>query len=332
METKKRLRTWSDFGNLRRVPTEYEIVTHNLTYSARPGRAAALEEGPASPANRWIKTYRDESPLQADDWNAFRDPHQLTYRKYVALQDESETVIASLLDKYSDARHDDGLDAVWVGALARTFTPLRYPLHAFQMCASYVGQIAPTSYVTNAAAFTAADMLRAVSLVAYRTRELETAHPEAGFASGERAIWETDPNWQPLRRALEKALVVFDWAESFCAVNLVLRPAFDAYLYGSLAEVARANGDELTWLLLTNLRADGERCRDWSIALARFAHAQRANNPAVLRGWFEAWEPAADEIAEGLANLLAARSGSGAGDVVKAAFAARAAVSEKVFG
>jgi toluene monooxygenase system protein E len=332
METKKRLRTWSDFGNLRRVPTEYEIVTHNLTYSARPGRAAALEEGPASPANRWIRTYRDESPLQADDWNAFRDPHQLTYRKYVALQDESETVIASLLDKYSDARHDDGLDAAWVGALARTFTPLRYPLHAFQMCASYVGQIAPTSYVTNAAAFTAADMLRGVSLVAYRTRELQAAHPGAGFATGERAIWETDANWQPLRRALERALVVFDWAESFCAVNLVLRPAFDAYLYGSLAEVARENGDELTWLLLANLRADGERCRDWSIALARFAHAQRAGNPAVLRDWLEAWEPAADEIAEGLSNLLAAHSRSAAGDVVKAALAARANVAEKVFG
>jgi toluene monooxygenase system protein E len=332
METKRKLRTWSDFGNLRRVPTEYEIVTHNLTYSARPGRAAAFEEGPASPANRWIKTHRDESPLRADDWNAFRDPHQMTYRKYVTLQDEGETVIGSLLDKYSDAGHDKTLAADWIAALARTFTPLRYPLHAFQMCASYVGQIAPTSYVTNAAAFTAADMLRGVSLVAYRTRELQTAHPDAGFATGERAVWETDPDWQPLRRALEKALVVFDWAESLCAVNLVLRPAFDAYLYGSLADAARASGDELTWLLLSNLRADGERCRDWSIALARFAHAQNPENPAVLRDWFEAWEPAADEIAEGLGRLLAAQSGSGAGDVVKAALAARAAVWEKIFG
>jgi len=332
METKKKLRTWSDFGNLRRVPTEYEIVTHNLTYSARPGRAAALEEGPASPPNRWIRTHRDESPLQADDWNAFRDPHQMTYRKYVTLQDEGETVIGSLLDKYSEAGHDKTLGADWVAALARSFTPLRYPLHAFQMCAAYVGQIAPTSYVTNASAFTAADLLRGVSLVAYRTRELQTAYPDAGFATGERAIWETDANWQPLRRALEKALVVFDWAESFCAVNLVLRPAFDAYLYCSLAEVARENGDELTWLLLTNLRADGERCRDWSVALARFAHAQRASNPAVLRTWFEAWKPAADEVAEGLAKLLAAHSGSRAGEVVKEALAARANVAEKVFG
>jgi toluene monooxygenase system protein E len=330
MESKK-LRTWSDFGPIRRVPSEYEVVTHNLHYSMRPGRAAALEEAPSSPMNRWIQTHRDDSPLQADDWNAFRDPHQMIYRKYVALQDEAETVVGSLLDKYSDAAHDKTLGAGWVALLGHVFTPLRYPFHALQMAAAYVGQIAPSSYITNASAFSAADMLRAVSLVAYRTRELSDTFPEGGFGVAERAIWESDPDWQPLRRALEKALVVYDWAHSFCAVNLVIRPAFDAFLYVSLAELARPNGDELTWLLLSNLRADAERCRDWSIALARFALGGRSSNRAVLREWFDRWEPHADEIAAGCARLLAAQSCAGTSDVVQAARAARAAIAEKIF-
>jgi toluene monooxygenase system protein E len=239
--------------------------------------------------------------------------------------------VGSLLDKYSDAAHDTTLGAGWVAALGRVFTPLRYPLHAFQMCAAYVGQIAPSSYITNASAFAAADMLRAVSLVAYRTRELANAHPQGGFGIAERAIWESDPQWQPLRRALEGALVVFDWGESFCAVNLVIRPAFDAFLYVSFAELARANGDELTWLLLSNLRADAERCREWSIALARFALGARAENRAVLRDWLARWEPQADAIAAGFARLLAAQSCAGNPNVVAAALAARAAIAEKIF-
>jgi len=330
MEVKK-LRTWSDFGPIRRVPSEYEVVTHNLHYSMRPGRAAPLEEAPSSAANRWLTTHRDDSPLQADDWNGFRDPHQMIYRKYVALQDEAETVVGSLLDKYSDVAHDKALEPGWVALLGHVFTPLRYPFHALQMSAAYVGQIAPSSYITNASAFSAADMLRAVSLVAYRTRELSNTFPQSGFGVAERAIWESDPDWQPLRRALEHALVVYDWAHSFCAVNLVIRPVFDAFLYVSLAELARANGDELTWLLLSNLRADAERCRDWSIALARFALGARSSNRVVLREWFERWGPYADEIAAGFARLLAAQSSLGAPDVATAALAARTAVAENVF-
>jgi toluene monooxygenase system protein E len=331
MERKKTLRTWSDFGNLGRVPSEYEVVTHNLLYSTRPGRAAALEESPASPMNVWIDTYRDRSRLCADDWNAFRDPHQLTYRKYVALQDESEAAVGRVLDEYSEVGHDRTFSADWVDVLARAFTPLRYPFHALQMCAAYIGQIAPTSYVTNAAAFEAADALRAVSLIAYRTRELQTTHPSAGFATGERAIWEADDSWQPVRRVLEKALITYEWGESFAAVNLAFRPAFDEIVFHQFAELARANGDELTWLLLATLRADSERCLDWSIELAKFARKQRSSNTSVLREWLDVWAPLADAAAGGFARILAQAPGSSENGILDSAVAARELVAEKIF-
>src|SRR5687768_13935610 len=93
----RRLRTWSALGELGRVPSDYEIVTHGLNYTFRPGRAAALESNPTAPMNMWFLTYRDKSPLQADDWDGFRDPDELTYRKYVTLQDEAETVAEKVL-------------------------------------------------------------------------------------------------------------------------------------------------------------------------------------------------------------------------------------------
>jgi toluene monooxygenase system protein E len=300
----RKLRTWSGFGQIRRKPSEYEIVTHDANYTTRKNRTAALEGNPTTPVNMWYLTYRDNSPLSAEDWNGFRDPDEITYRKYVTMQDEQETVVEGILDEFGKVNHDASLSPQWVQVLATVFTPMRYPNHVLQMLQAYLGQVAPTSYITNCAAFAAADHLRLVSLVAYRTRQLQLAHPDAGFATGERRNWETHPDWQPARRALETALIAYDWGECLTAVNLVLRPTLSEILLRQLGIVADANHDQLTWLLLSNLAIDAERNARWSAALARYAITQRPENAAVLRRWTHRWIPRADEAAAGLAHML----------------------------
>jgi toluene monooxygenase system protein E len=307
MATRKpqRLRTWSAFGDIRRRPTEYEIVTHGLTYHARKDKVAALESNPSTPMNMWYETYRDGSPLQVENWDGFRDPDEMTYRKYVTLQDDQETVVAGVLEEYSRTGHDAALPAPWIAFLASVFTPMRYPYHGLQMAASYLGEVAPSSYITNASAFAAGDHLRRVSLIAYRTRELQLAHPEAGFVTGERAAWELAPGWQGLREMVERALVTYDWGEHLVGINLVLRPTVDEILSHQLADLAAANGDELTWLLLGNLRQDSDRALRWASALVRFAVEQRAENSGVVRAWVNKWSARAELAAAGLVDLLA---------------------------
>jgi hypothetical protein len=121
----RRLKTWSSLGQLGRIPSEYEIVTHNLNYTTRPNRISALESNPTTAANMWFLTYRDKSPLQAHDWLGFRDPDQVTYRKYVTMQDEQETAVERILDEYGAAGHDASLSQPWVECLARTAAPPR---------------------------------------------------------------------------------------------------------------------------------------------------------------------------------------------------------------
>lgn len=300
----RRLRTWSRFGQIRRVPSEYEIVTHDANYTTRKGRVAALESNPTTPVNMWFLTYRDHSPLSVDDWHGFRDPDELTYRKYVTMQDEQETVVEGILNEFGKVNHDATLSPQWLRVLSTVFTPMRFPGHALQMTQAYLGQIAPSSYITNCAAFAAADLLRLVSLVAYRTRQLQMTHSDVGFATGERQIWETHPDWQPTRRALETALIAYDWGECLTAVNLMLRPTLSEILLRQLGIVADANRDQLTWLLLSNLSIDAERNARWSAALARYAISKRRENAAVLRRWVHRWTPRADEAAAGLANML----------------------------
>ena len=301
----RKLRTWSRFGQIRRVPSEYEIVTHDANYTTRKGRVAALEGNPTAPVNMWYLTYRDHSPLQAEDWHGFRDPDELTYRKYVTMQDEQETVVEGILDEFGKVNHDTTLSPQWLRVLSTIFTPMRYPAHAIQMMQAYLGQIAPSSYITNCAGFAAADQLRLVSLVAYRTRQLQIAHPDVGFATGERQAWETHTDWQPTRHALETALIAYDWGECLTAVNLVLFPTLNEILLRQLGIVADANHDQLTWLLLSNLSIDAERNSRWSAALARYAISKRPENASVLRKWVHRWTPRADDAAAGLANLLA---------------------------
>src|SRR5215469_12459345 len=120
-----RRRTWSAFGEVRRIPSEYEVVTHDTNYTARRNKDAALEQNPSSPANLWFLTYRDRSPLRVDDWLGFRDPDALTYRTYVTGQSQQEIVVGGILDEYASAGHDRTLSPGWRTTLAAFFAPVR---------------------------------------------------------------------------------------------------------------------------------------------------------------------------------------------------------------
>jgi toluene monooxygenase system protein E len=108
----------------------------------------------------WLLTYRDKSPLRADDWLGFRDPDEITYRKYVTMQDQQETAVEVVLDEYGPAQHDASLSDQWAQGLAALFTPTRFPIHALQMCTAYLAHMAPASYISNCAVFGTGDLLR----------------------------------------------------------------------------------------------------------------------------------------------------------------------------
>jgi toluene monooxygenase system protein E len=310
-QPKRRQRTWSAFGDVKRRPSDYEIGTQGTNWTLREGRKAPFEQNPSSPANLWMRSYRDESPVQADDWESFRDPDTLTYRAYVTQQHEQETKVAGVLEQYAAVNADAQFSPEWRATLARLFTPTRYPVHAAQQVEAYIGLMAPSAYITNPAALSAADMLRRGTLVSYRTRELQLAWPDDGFATGERAVWESDDAWQPARRAIELAMISYDWAEAFTAMNLVLLPTLDDILLRQVGALAKDNGDSLTWLLVSFLQRDVDRRERWTGALTRFAIAQNPANASVLQRWVDKWAPRADEAAQGLSALFEALPANG---------------------
>lgn len=292
-ELLKPLKTWSHLAARRRKPSEYEIVSTNLHYTT-DNPDAPFELDPNFPMAQWFKTNRNASPLKHPDWNNFRDPDEIVYRTYNILQDGQETYVLGLLDQFSHRGHDAMLDRGWAITLGRMYTPARYLFHTLQMGSAYLTQIAPASTISNCAAYQSADALRWLTHTAYRTKELSKTFDDIGLGRDERGHWERDPAWQGFRELVETALVAWDWAESFTALNLVVRPAVEEAVLRGLGRIARQNGDTLLGLLTDTHLADAQRHRRWASALVKMA-LEQDGNAKVLSDWVSKWEPLADK-------------------------------------
>jgi len=288
------LKTWSAFLGTRKRPSEYEIVTtHLATRNRHADQAYELSPAPLLPMNTWYQKNVSQSPLQHPEWDRFRDPDEIVYRTYTRIQDGQEEYVDGLLSEYAELGHDAALAPEWLDTLERLYTPARYLMSALQMGSAYLVQMAPASTITASAAFQEGDDFRWLSRVAYRTRALQITHPERGFVTSERRSWEQEPAWQGLRELLERALIAYDWGESFVALNLVARPAADEALR-QLGRAAHRYGDVLLALMIDNQLRDGDRSRRWSAALVNLALEQPLNK-AVIGGWIEKWTPYAEK-------------------------------------
>lgn len=288
----KPLKTWSYLSGQRRRPSEYEIVSAGLHFST-DNPACPWEQDPNIFMNRWFREHREMSPLRHENWNGFRDPDEVVYRTYNIMQDSHENYVDGLLKEFDDLDQDKGLSSDWVLRLLALYTPARYVFHALQMGSAYLAQMAPASTITNCATFQAADSLRWLSHIAYRTKQLDLAWPGQGFGVRERDIWENAPHWQGFRELTERALIAYDWGEAFVAINLILKPAVDEAIVRQLAHTARNHGDTFLALLLDAQLADAERSRRWSGALVKFA-LQNEDNAEVLNDWVMKWLPLGD--------------------------------------
>jgi len=311
----RRLKTWTAFGELGRRPSEYEILTHGLNHTTGQ---PPLELGPDVHGNRWLREHRDSMRLKAADWNAFRDPDSVTYGSYVAMQDDQETYVEALLEHFDRDGHDAGLTNDALDFIAVALTPGRYLAHAQQMLSAYVQQLAPSSYIATAATFQTADQLRRVQLIAYRTAQLRREFPDRAFGTAERAIWEADPDWQPVREAVEHALVEFDWERAVVATQLVVKPVADLLFLQQLGAELTAAGATLDGLIAENLWLDAERSRRWTGALLAFLADADPANVTVLQDVLTQWAGRGHAMVDAGSNLLARCASRSSNDIADA--------------
>lgn len=305
------MKTWSKLSGNKRRPSEYEIVTTNMhTRNRHRDQAYELSPAPDLEMNNWYQKNVFDSALQHDDWEEFRDPDGLIYRVYTRMQDAQEDYIDGLIDEHDEIEHDKDLQPEWLDVMELLYTPRRYLQSALQMNAAYLMQIAPASTLTACAGFQDGDEFRWLSRIAYRTRELQNAHPDRGFGTKEREHWEQAPAWQGIRELMEKVLATYDWGENFVAGNLVAKIAVDETLR-QLGATGRQFGDPLVSLMADNQLRDSDRSRRWSTAAVEFCSAHDGNN-AVISGWIEKWMPLARNAIETYCAALPESEGAAA--------------------
>ncbi|MDG5486857.1 ferritin family protein [Mycolicibacterium gadium] len=297
-------RTWSMLGDVKRKPSPYEVVTSKFHYHFRR-EPAPFELDPETPINKWYLRYREGSALQVADWERFRDPYKLTYTEYIKTQKGRETYVDGLIDQYEASGTVAHLEPGWVDTLKSFYVPLRFPLHVLQMVGMYVGQMAPSSFITNCAHFQAADEMRRIQRIAYWNRVLANAHgDELAQTDTARRPWESAPEWQPLRRLLEELLIAYDWGEAFTALNLAVKPAIDALLNWEFAALAQVNGDQFIAQLFSEFTNDSKRSQEWTQALVHYMLECDSKTHIALDGWLARWQPAALAAVDALAPLF----------------------------
>lgn len=285
----------------RRIPTEYEIVTSKLlcyTGEGFTGKRFELDV----PLLDWYKRFQQDSPLTCTSWESFRDPRETTYTKYTGIQRDKEIFVDGILEEIDLSGYDGQLTPRWLHVLSRVVAPLRYPGHGLQMLASYVGQMAPGGRIVITAALQAADEMRRVQRIAYRVRQLQQIY--RGFGTDSRTRWQSDALWQPLRMAIEKLLVCYDWAEAFVGLNLVLKPLMDELFMNHLSGLALREGDYLLGQVFYSLNEDCRWHREWSQALARMVIEDNPRNTGTIQRWIEKWHPVAASALQAFAPVF----------------------------
>ncbi len=292
-----------------RMPNEYEIVTSRLLYYPQRGFEVKV------PVDSWYERYQRGSPWQCTDWEHFSDPRRTTYSTYTARRAKQETYVDGLFESIDRSAHDRTLTTEWRAALDRLFAPLLYPLHGLQMIASYMGQMAPSGRIAVTALFQSADEVRRIQRIGYRLKQLQQTWPE--LAHGHKERWLHDGAWQPLREAVERLLVTYDWGESFVGLNLCLKPALDELVTLHLANAARARGDYPLAGILGSLREDALWQREWTRALVETVFADTPASRDAAQAWTGQWCTIALRAAGALAVEFDCLGEDGGSDVTR---------------
>jgi toluene monooxygenase system protein E len=289
------LKTYSHLAGQRRLPSEYDLATADLLWYPRLRPEVEL------PARAFTERQQRGSALQCSDWDRFRDPEETTYSRYAERRSGREAFVDGLLQRIEDSGYDAQLPAGALDLFERALSPLRYPLHGLQMCAAYLGSIAPSGRIAICAGLQAADQARRIHRLAYRLAQLRVVRPGLGDQS--KAQWQSAPAWQPLRQLVERLLVCWDFGEALAALELCALPLFDELWLQQLPSQARAQGDYLLAEVLGSLQLDSRWHRDFTGALVQLLLADRPENRAALQGSLSRWLRPARAAVEALAEL-----------------------------
>jgi phenol hydroxylase P1 protein len=225
--------------------------------------------------------------VQMKDWYALKDPRQFYYGSYTTTRAKQQDALDRQME-FADKRELlRSLPPAAQEAILLALVPLRHYEWGANMNQCFMAAYGWGTAVTQAAMLGAMDRLG-------NAQHLSRIGLLVDGNSGEsltvaKQHWLEHPDWQPLRREMERSFVTRDWFELLVAQTLVADGLVYPLFYQHLdAFLARRHGVGLATVLDHLMRWQDDTAR-WVDAVVKTAAAESAENRALIQGWAQQW-------------------------------------------
>lgn len=250
------------------------------------------------------------------DWYALKDPRQFYYGNYTttrAKQQEALDLQLAFIEKRDLLR---ALAPPALQQLVHIIVPLRHYEFGANMNNAHMAAYGYGTAIVQACMMNCVDRLGMAQHLS-RIGLLTDGNSGEALALAKQR-WLEAPEWQAVRRTVEKQFVTRDWMELFVAQNLVA----DALVYALFfrhfdAVFAAGNGPALSSLTDYLVRWFEDTAR-WVDATVKTVVAESRDNHDLVLGWTRQWRA---RWAEALAPLATCALGESANEVLTAVLA-----------
>lgn len=236
-----------------------------------------------------------------EDWYSFTDPRQYYYTSYVSARAKQQEVMDKnfdVLEKHSMLKN---VDTATLNAVRSLLIPLRHYEYGANMNNQDICDRGYGAAITSAASYQGFDHIGMAQYISRIALLLDDNEDTTLVAA--KTQWMDNPEWQPLRKALEDSFVCDDWFEILVAQNLIL----DAYIYPLayehfMGKVSAEGGTSL--IMLTQFFNDWykESCR-WTDQLIKVTAKESDHNKALIEQWVIKWSDVAQQSATALSDI-----------------------------
>jgi propane monooxygenase small subunit len=245
----------------------------------------------------------------AHGWHEFRDPNEEWEQ---SLFRYNANVVRQVTQNVDNARHSKAFEqwsANWVRFVERNVGAWMHIEHILGLYVFAANERSgPTNMHNTAMAVNSARKIRfAQDLALYNltlTEEID------GFdGSAHLAAWDSDTEWQGVRKVCETLTAVQDdWGEAIFAANVVFEPLLGELFRSNLVmQSAAGHGDFVTPTVMGAGEVDfAQRDLRWTIACFAPLTQDREfaeHNKALMQGWLSHWVPQALEAARQMQPL-----------------------------
>lgn len=223
--------------------------------------------------------------VEMKDWYAFKDPRQYYYGSYtIARSRQQDTMEKSLefVDKRGLLRDlPQDIRSTMIFALI----PVRHLEWGANLNNCFITAYGYGTAITQATMFHGMDRL---GLAQYLSRIGLLLDGNSGESLAHaKSLWMDHAAWQPLRRLMERMMVVHDWFELFVKQNLVLDGLLHPLVFRHFEPRISAQHGPALSLLTEFMTTWFDESSRWVDATIKTAAAESPANAERLRGWIE---------------------------------------------